>query len=95
MSFSALGFYPVCPGTDQYVLGSPLFKKVTVTLENGKQLQIAAPDNASDKRYVKSLKVNDRLHAKNWISHSEILKGMKLQFSMSATPRKNKRHRRQ
>ena len=88
--FSALGFYPVCPATDQYVLGSPLFKKVTVTLENGKQLQIQAANNAGNTRYVKSLKVNNRLHSKNWISHFDIMKGMKLDFTMSATPEKTR-----
>ncbi len=84
--FSALGFYPVCPGTDQYVLGSPLFKKVTVTLENGKQLIVNAPDNAKEKRYVNTVNVNNKAHTKNWISHFDIMKGMRIDFSMRATP---------
>ncbi|HMR91951.1 MAG TPA: GH92 family glycosyl hydrolase [Chitinophagaceae bacterium] len=84
--FSALGFYPVCPGTDQYVLGSPLFKKITVTLENGRQLIVQAPDNAKENRYVQSLKVNNKVYTRNWISHFEIMKGLRLDFSMSAAP---------
>ncbi len=84
--FSALGFYPVCPGTDQYVLGSPLFKKVTVTLENGKQLIVQAPDNAQEKRYVNSVRLNNKTYTKNWISHFDIMKGMRLDFSMRTTP---------
>lgn len=84
--FSALGFYPVCPGTDQYVLGSPLFRKATVYLENGKQLQVQAASNAPDKRYVNQLKVNGKTYGKNWIGHFDIQKGMKLEFTMSASP---------
>src|SRR5690606_6678181 len=81
--FSAMGFYPVCPGTDQYVLGSPLFKKVVLTLENGKELQIQAGNNTGETRYVKSLKLNGKNYNKNWISHFDIMKGMRLDFTMS------------
>ncbi len=88
--FSAMGFYPVCPGTDQYVLGSPLFQKVTVELENGKQLVIEAPNNTASSRYVKSLKLNKKTYSKNWISHFDIMKGMRLEFAMSAEPEKSR-----
>ncbi len=88
--FSAMGFYPVCPGTDQYVLGSPLFKKMTVELENGKQLIVEAANNNADTRYVKSLKLNKKNYTKNWISHFDIMKGMRLEFTMSAEPEKNR-----
>ena len=84
--FSALGFYPVCPGTDQYVLGAPLFKKVSLTLENGKQLIINAPTNSENNRYVKELKLNDKPYDKNWVSHFDLLKGAVLNFEMSAQP---------
>ena len=50
--FSAMGFYPVCPASDQYVIGSPLFRKATVKLENGKKIVIEAPDNAPENRYI-------------------------------------------
>jgi predicted alpha-1,2-mannosidase len=84
--FSALGFYPVCPASDQYVLGTPLFKKVTLQLENGNVVVINAPTNSNDTRYVQSLKFNDKEHTFNWINHFELMKGVKLDFDMSATP---------
>lgn len=88
--FSALGFYPVTPATDQYVIGAPLFKKVTITLENGKTIVVNAPSNSADNRYVKSLKVNGATYDKNWLSHSVLLKGAVLDFGMSATPNKTR-----
>ncbi|MGN7787121.1 GH92 family glycosyl hydrolase [Niabella sp. 22666] len=88
--FSAMGFYPVCPATDQYVLGAPLFDKVTVTLENGKQVVITSNNNNRSNRYVNALKFNGANYTKNWISHFDLQKGAKLDFSMSSTPNKTK-----
>jgi len=88
--FSALGFYPVCPGTDQYVLGAPLFKKVTLKLQNGKEVVISAPDNSDENRYVEGLKVNRKDYTKNWLSHRELMKGAELDFEMTSIPNKNK-----
>lgn len=88
--FSSLGFYPVTPAVDQYVLGAPLFKKVTLNLENGKQVVINAPANNADNRYIQSMKFNTKDYQKNWISHSELLKGATLDFNMSAVPNKNR-----
>jgi len=88
--FSALGFYPVCPATDQYVLGSPLFKKVTVSFDNGKKLFINASNNSESNRYVQSLQLNGKPYNKNWISHSEVEKGGTMNFTMSATPQKTR-----
>lgn len=84
--FSALGFYPVCPGTDQYVLGAPLFKKVRLLLENGKQVEINAPAAGEENRYVKSLKANGVIHTTNWLSHAALMKGARLDFIMQAKP---------
>lgn len=84
--FSALGFYPVCPATDQYVLGAPLFKKVTLTLENGKQVVINASNNSADQRYVDALRMNGKVYDKNWISHFELMKGAVLDFTMATQP---------
>ena len=84
--FSALGFYPVCPGTDQYVLGVPLFKKAEVKLENGKTLMINAPENSATNRYVSRLQVNNADHSKNFITHGELLKGASLNFRMVSQP---------
>lgn len=84
--FSALGFYPVCPASDQYVLGAPLFKKVSLTLENGKQIVIGAPDNSEKNKFVEELTWNGKVYTKNWLSHSELMKGAILNFSMAAKP---------
>ncbi|MBC7566262.1 MAG: glycoside hydrolase family 92 protein [Pedobacter sp.] len=88
--FSALGFYPVTPATDQYVLGAPLFKKVTINLENGKQIVINAPKNSDANRYVNTLKYNGAVQSNSWLSHSNLLKGAVLDFDMTATPNKTR-----
>jgi len=88
--FSALGFYPVCPATDQYVVGTPLFKKATLILENGKKLVIEAPDNSDKNRYVGKLKLNGKTYDKNWLSHTELLQGGKLEFKMVDEPNKQR-----
>lgn len=88
--FSALGFYPVCPATDQYVLGAPLFKRVTLTLDNGKIFTIEAPENNDRNRYVQSVLLNGKPFATNWISHFEIQKGGRIQVKMSAEPNKQR-----
>jgi predicted alpha-1,2-mannosidase len=84
--FSSMGFYPVCPATDQYVLGAPLFKKITVTLENGKKVVINAPKNSGENRYVNSLKLNGKVYENNWLGHFDLMKGVTLDFDMIATP---------
>ena len=86
--FSALGFYPVCPGTDQYVLGAPLFKKLTLHLDNGKQFVISAPNNSRTNLYVEKAVLNGQVWDKNWIAPSTIRQGGEIQFTMGATPNK-------
>ncbi|MXV52852.1 glycoside hydrolase family 92 protein [Pedobacter sp. HMF7647] len=88
--FSALGFYPVTPASDQYVLGAPLFKNVTIKLENGKTLNIQAAQNSEANRYVSQLKVNNAVYSPSWISHSGIMKGITLDFGMSSQPNKQR-----
>jgi predicted alpha-1,2-mannosidase len=83
---SALGFYSVCPGTDQYVLGSPLFKKVTITLENGKQLVIKANGNSGSNVYIQQATLNGTPYSKNYITHNDIVNGGLFEFNMSASP---------
>lgn len=84
--FSALGFYPVCPGTDQYVLGAPLFKKATVHFENGKALEIKAPQNSCTNFYIKDMKVNGAEYSKNYVTHSLLQNGGVVDCVMSDTP---------
>jgi predicted alpha-1,2-mannosidase len=86
--FSAMGFYPVTPATDQYVLGAPLFKKVTLTLENGKTVTINTANNSPANRYVNTLTVNGKPYTNNWLSHKALQQGGVLSFNMSATPNK-------
>ena len=84
--FSALGFYPVCPGTDEYVLGAPLFKKATLHFENGKNLVIEAPANNAANLYIDSMKFNNKIHTKNFVKHNELLQGGTIRFDMKETP---------
>ncbi len=84
--FSALGFYPVTPATDEYVLGAPLFKKATLQLSNGKQIEINAANNSVKNKYVHDLKWNGKPYSKNYIQHSQLLKGAVLSFDMQAKP---------
>lgn len=84
--FSALGFYPVAPGTTQYVMGAPLFKKATMHFENGKQLVINAPDNNEKNIYIESLKLNGKEYTKNFLEHFEILKGGVIDIEMDDKP---------
>ena len=88
--FSALGFYPVCPGTDQYIMGAPLFKKATVHLENGKDVVINAPENSDKNIYIDQMSVNGANYTKNYLSHSELMKGSVIDIKMSATPNKQR-----
>lgn len=84
--FSALGFYPVCPGTTQYVMGAPLFKKATLHFENGKSLVINAPANSAENFYIKSLKFNGQNYTKNYLDHNDLMKGAVLDIEMDDQP---------
>ncbi|CAN5522072.1 GH92 family glycosyl hydrolase [soil metagenome] len=84
--FSALGFYPVTPGSNQYVMGAPLFKKATVSFQNGKQLTIQAPANSAGNRFVQSVTLNNKPWANHWLSHETLQQGGALFFKMGAKP---------
>ena len=86
--FSALGFYPVTPGTTQYVMGSPLFDKIHLTFENGKTFSISADANQSGSPYIQSANLNGIPYNKTWIDHNDLLKGGTLEFEMSENPNK-------
>ncbi|MEA5080076.1 MAG: GH92 family glycosyl hydrolase [Dysgonamonadaceae bacterium] len=88
--FSAMGIYPVCPGSNEYVIGSPLFNKVKLHLENGKTVEINAVNNNKDSRYVSDIKVNGNTYTKNYFTHSEFTNGAKIDFQMSSTPNKKR-----
>ncbi|PXX29052.1 GH92 family glycosyl hydrolase [Arenibacter sp. ARW7G5Y1] len=88
--FSALGFYPVTPATDQYVLGAPLFKKTTIYLQNGKEFIIHAPKNSKDNKYIKHIKLNNKEYNKNYLLHSMVMEGAILDIEMDSTPNKQR-----
>ena len=88
--FSALGFYPVTPAVDEYVMGAPLFKKVTVNLENGNKIEINAPKNSDDNKYIESMKVDGKSYNKNYLKHSDLVDGATINIEMSDSPNKNR-----
>ena len=84
--FSALGFYPVCPASGEYALGSPLFCKATIRPQGGKTIEVTAKDNCPENVYVEKLKVDGRSYSRNYITHSQLKAGARLGFKMSDTP---------
>lgn len=87
---SALGFYSVCPGTDQYVLGSPMFNKITITLEDGKEFVIEAKNNSQNNVYIQEASLNGNAYTKNYITYGDLVKGGKLSFTMGSQPNKTR-----
>lgn len=84
--FSALGFYPVCPATDEYVLGAPAFPQINLTLDNGKTLVIKGNNVSKQNKYVSSLTINGKEHFKNYVQHSQLMKGGILNFTLQEKP---------
>lgn len=84
--FSALGFYPVCPGSGQYVLGTPLFRKAVIHLENGADVTINAPENGMANCYIDELKIDGKKYGKNYLEHDKMVQGMRMDYRMSAQP---------
>lgn len=88
--FTALGFYPVCPGTNQYILGAPLFKKAKLHLENGNVMEIDAPNNSDENFYLNKYVVNGQESTKNYIEYETLQKGGRIECEMSAQPNKSR-----
>ena len=86
--FSALGFYPVTPGINQYVIGNPLFKKATLHLQNGKIFTISAKNNSKNNFYIQSAKLNDKNYKNTFINFDDIQKGGSFKFNLGNTPNK-------
>ena len=87
--FGAMGFYPVCPASEQYAIGTPLFDKVTVTRPDGK-FTITANGNGPDNFYISSAKVNGKTWSRNYLNHKDLIGGTKIEFNMSAAPAKDR-----
>lgn len=88
--FSALGFYPVCPGSNQYVLGTPYFKSVKLHLENGKTVTINAKDNSMDNRYIQQMTLNGASYNKNYLTHDDLTSGATINFEMGSKPNRSR-----
>ncbi|MEI6197399.1 MAG: glycoside hydrolase domain-containing protein, partial [Verrucomicrobiota bacterium] len=84
--FSALGFYPACPGDPNYLIGSPLFKQAVLTLPNQKRFTITAKNNGPQQRYIQSANLNGQDFDQTFISHEAIVNGGELIFEMDAAP---------
>jgi predicted alpha-1,2-mannosidase len=84
--FSALGFYPVTPGTGEYVIGSPLFRKATIKMSDGRELVIEAPENSPENIYVGDLFLNGKRVMVNYVTHSQLQAGGRMEFRMSPAP---------
>ena len=87
---SALGIYSVCPGTDEYVLGNPKFRKATITMEDGKKFVIEAKGNSKDNVYIQNATLNGKRHTRNYIHYSDILNGGVLELQMGNQPEKTR-----
>ena len=88
--FSSMGLYPVCPGSGQYVMGAPLFKKITLQLENGNTFTINAPDNSPENFYIKNGALNGKVFNQNWLNHTTITHGGELFLEMDNVPNKQR-----
>lgn len=88
--FSAMGFYPVCPGANQYVIGTPYFDKMTLHLENGKTMTITAQNCSQDNKYIQSLSINGTPSTKNFFTHDQLMQGGNIQYVMGSTPNKQR-----
>ncbi|WP_337395859.1 GH92 family glycosyl hydrolase [Prevotella sp.] len=84
--FSAMGFYPVCPGAGEYVLGAPYFDEMTLHLENGRTVSIKANDNTDVNCYINTLTLNGQPYSKNYIKRSDLMQGAQFVYNMSAKP---------
>jgi predicted alpha-1,2-mannosidase len=87
--FSALGIYPVCPGQPEYIIGSPLFDKVTLHLENGNNFEMTATDNEYDNYFIQNASLNGQPMDRPFITHDEIMNGARLSFKMGDSPNKS------
>ena len=86
---SAIGIYPVCPGSDHYAIGSPIGDKAVIHFENGKSLTIIAHNNSKQNVYISSARLNGVNYTKSFITYNDVVKGGTLEFEMSAAPNKS------
>ena len=91
--FSAMGFYPVCPGSDQFVIGAPYFPYVKINLENGKTIEIKADGVSSERRYVHGIRLNGKEHRRAYFTYDDLKDGAVIDFTMKSTPDKRRKYK--
>jgi putative alpha-1,2-mannosidase len=84
--FNAAGFYPFCPGTPYYLIGSPLFPETTIHLANGRSFTVRAANNSHENRYIQSARLNGQNFTRTWLKHETLLNGGLLEFEMGPNP---------
>lgn len=87
--FSAMGFYPVTPGFPSYNIGSPIFSKVTFTLDNGRVFTVIAKGASKENKYIRSARLNGKEHNRPWFTHDDLMKGGVLELTMGNRPNKS------
>lgn len=87
--FSMMGFYPVTPGLPMYVIGSPVFENVQIKLANNKLFEVVCHNYSPENKYIQSARFNEKEWEKSWFSHTELIQGGKLEFTMGKYPNKN------
>ena len=88
--FSALGFYPVCPVTGEFAIGSPLFREVEITMPEGKILRLSAPDNDDSRPYIRTIRRNGRRFDRNYFTFEELRQGGRICFTMDSLPNRKR-----
>lgn len=84
--FSSMGFYPVSPGTNEYVIGKPCLEEARIRLENGKEFKMIAKNLSAKNKYISKMTLNGKTYYKSYIRHEDIINGGELVFEMSKTP---------
>jgi predicted alpha-1,2-mannosidase len=84
--FSSIGFYPVAPVTGQYVIGSPMYDRVEISLSNDKKVIINTQNNKKESVYIEKLLIDGKEYDKNWFSHESMLNGVEIDFFMQNRP---------
>ena len=86
--FSSMGFYPVTPGLPVYTIGSPVFSKVTIALENGKNFTLVANNSNGTNKYIQSARLNGKELNTPWFTHNQLMSGGVLELEMGPKPNK-------
>jgi putative alpha-1,2-mannosidase len=92
--FSALGFYPVCPGTDEYAIGAPLFKNALIHLENGNDIRIEARNLENKDEalnvFISEMEINNKRWNENFLNYGDLLDGARIELMMHTKPNYNR-----